>query len=334
MAKLLFILAALIGLVAVVVKLVVQPRLVWPVDPAIGQLAKLSEEELRSHYQDKRVLVIGGTRGVGLGVALVTAGAGAHVTVVGRNPQNGELALEQLRATGGSGSMQFVQGDLGSVADSKELVEKLAQATASQADPPGFDYLVVTAATFPDWSRSQTQQDGLNLPFAIAVVGRYIVYQNMDHFMKNASSVRVMNVLAPGMHVPILAKDMAEGKRDAKNLAECILTFGNANDIMFQNLEMNATRVNTHPGVIMTDLFHGQGWWFGIIAHVAVALAGVSIEECGLRQASILASDKLHSGQLSYVGEHMVGLLPNEQAKSFAKEHTEWVKSLLTRVVG
>ncbi len=42
-----------------------------------------------------------------------------------------------------------------------------------------FDYAVISAATFPDWTKPLQNEDGIDKSFAIAVVGRFIIYRNM-----------------------------------------------------------------------------------------------------------------------------------------------------------
>jgi hypothetical protein len=86
-----------------------------PLDTRIVTLPILTPDELRHVYSGKRVLVIGGTRGVGLGTALAAAGAGASVTIVGRSEKGGKRALERLRevAPEPGGSLELLQEMLG-----------------------------------------------------------------------------------------------------------------------------------------------------------------------------------------------------------------------------
>lgn len=305
-----------------------------PADSSIGTVELLSAEQLRAAYSGKRVLVVGGTRGVGRGTALAVASAGAHVAIVGRSPKSGEKALGALRAVAPSREqeLEYLQGDLGTVASSKALLRRLEEFAAQHGR---FDYFVQTAAVFPDWAELK-QEDGLEKGFAIAVVGRYILYKHADRFLKEAGSgaggaARVLNVLASG-HLPVQPYDraLASGARLPTGLLEAINSWSFGNELMQIGLgehgeHHGTTRVSTMPGMLATDLHDGQGLVMDVVEPIMVALIGISEEDCGVRQASILASPKLHSGGLSYVDENMKGRARSAELQSMADEHLAWL---------
>jgi len=213
------------------------------------------------------------------------ASAGAHVTIVGRSEVSGEGALTQLRQVqqretlDDAGTVSFVQGDIGSVQKVSNLLDRLEEFVAQQGE--GFDYLVVTAAVFPDWSgTSHQQEDGVDRPFFIAVVGRYMLYTNMERFMNTKKSSRVLNILASGeMPAYALSRDLASGQRNATSLFDSIITFGSANELMLHLVDPpgNTTIVSTHPGMLKTELHKGQGAFFDAIEAISVGLNGISI---------------------------------------------------------
>lgn len=252
--------------------------------------------------------------------------------IVGRSVVSGEIAVQNIKTVGAGGGIDYVPGDIGTVADANELVKKLAQVAEKQSTPKGFDYLVMTASVFPDWTKSQTQADGVHLPFFVTTVGRYIILKSMDSFMKISDQIRILNVMASGTGPRRgLPKDLVEGKRDAKHTLESMLAFRNGNDLMQLkfNAETNATRVSTHPGLLQTDLHRGQGSKFDWLEKLIIGHFGLPIDECGRRQASILASDRLHAGKLNYVSFDMVGRLPSPSLSTLAKNYMAWFDDLL-----
>lgn len=317
----------------------------WPIDERIGTIPVLTIEQLKSHYQHKSVLLIGGTRGVGYGTAMTMAKAGAHVTLVGRNVQTGQTACENIHqhtstTPSSSSYCTFLQGDIGNVNTSMKLINELTSGGGKY-----YDYLVVSAATFPNWKVStQIQEDGLDKSWAIAVLGRFLIYRYMNKFIK-PNTGRILNVLASGHNIPIpggnlqLDRDIATGKKQVKTLLEAIVAFSIGNEIMqilLQKHDPNVTsftRVSTHPGVIQTELHTktNQGIFFDIFEQIMVWIFGISIEEVGLNQASILANNNLPSGTLSYVGQFMNGALCPKELQTLVNDHGDWLwKHLLT----
>jgi glucose 1-dehydrogenase len=73
--------------------------------------------------KDKVAVIAGGTKGIGLGIALEFVREGAKVVVGGTNPKNGEEAVREIKTAGGDGL--FVKCD---VADLADLDNFIAQA--------------------------------------------------------------------------------------------------------------------------------------------------------------------------------------------------------------
>lgn len=282
---------------------------------------------------EEHALLVGGTRGVGFGTAQALAKAGAHVTIVGRSKDSGTRAVSNIKeVSGASGSVvQFVQGDIGTVCTALDLVDRL------ESQDRRYDLAVVSAAIFPDWSRPLQNEDGIDKSFAIAVVGRFLVYRNMHRFMNG--NARVLNVLASGEKLPLgmFDHDVATGKRNVTSLLEAMITFGIGNEIMLDSLfkyddnylDKKFTMVSTHPGFLKTDLHHGQGWLLDILEGVMVNLVGASEEEAGIQQSSILMSEKLHPFGLTLVDHFGYGRIRDNASADFIEQNRDWLWKFL-----
>jgi 3-oxoacyl-[acyl-carrier protein] reductase len=75
----------------------------------------MREDHMFTSIVGRSVLVTGGTKGIGKGIARVFARAGAIVVVSGRDTSAGETVLRDL--SGLSGSVSSVRGDVGLAAD-------------------------------------------------------------------------------------------------------------------------------------------------------------------------------------------------------------------------
>ncbi len=72
--------------------------------------------------KDKVALIAGGTKGIGLGIALEYVREGAKVVVGGTNPSNGESAEKEIAAAGGDGF--FVRCDVSDLDALDNIIEQ------------------------------------------------------------------------------------------------------------------------------------------------------------------------------------------------------------------
>ncbi len=75
----------------------------------------------------KVVVINGGTKGLGRGVAVAAGAQGAHVVIGGRNEADGKAVIEEIRAQGGSGAV-FVAADIRKPEACRRLIERAEQA--------------------------------------------------------------------------------------------------------------------------------------------------------------------------------------------------------------
>lgn len=91
--------------------------------------------------RNKSVIVTGGTKGIGKGIAKVLAGLRGQVCVIGRNENDGVTAGTVL--TQGGETVKFCRGDVKSQADMEIAAETVA------AEFGGVDILCANAGIFP-----------------------------------------------------------------------------------------------------------------------------------------------------------------------------------------
>jgi 3-oxoacyl-[acyl-carrier protein] reductase len=106
----------------------------------------------------RTVIVTGGTKGIGKGIARVFAQAGANVVVVGRDAATGEAAASDLGAT-------YVQADISQAADCERMAAETEQRFG------GIDVLCANAGIFPDVKLADMTERDIDEIFAINVKG-------------------------------------------------------------------------------------------------------------------------------------------------------------------
>jgi 3-oxoacyl-[acyl-carrier protein] reductase len=118
----------------------------------------------------RRVLVTGGTRGIGKGIAAVFAGAGCNVVITGRDPEIGEAAALELVASAAAGAtVRFIAGDL-AIADDCTAVTEAAIAALG-----GLDVVCANAGIFPQAALATLTAKEIDDIFAINVRATMLV---------------------------------------------------------------------------------------------------------------------------------------------------------------
>jgi 3-oxoacyl-[acyl-carrier protein] reductase len=112
----------------------------------------------------RTVLVTGGTKGIGKGIAGVFANAGANLVLVGRDAATGEAAATEL-GSGAEGAVAFVQADVGRAADCERMAAEAVERFG------GLDVLCANAGVFPDVKLEDMTEADIDGIFATNVKG-------------------------------------------------------------------------------------------------------------------------------------------------------------------
>ena len=106
----------------------------------------------------RTVLVTGGTKGIGKGIAGVFARAGANVAIAGRDRERGEAAAQELGA-------RYLIADVAKAADCERMVEETVREFG------GLDVLCANAGIFPDVKLADMSEQDIDAIFATNVKG-------------------------------------------------------------------------------------------------------------------------------------------------------------------
>jgi 3-oxoacyl-[acyl-carrier protein] reductase len=102
----------------------------------------------------RTVLVTGGTKGIGKGIAGVFAKAGANIVICGRDADTGEKAARELGA-------RYIQADIAKGADCERMA----------AEAGDVDILCANAGIFPDSKLAEMDEQEIDDIFAVNVKG-------------------------------------------------------------------------------------------------------------------------------------------------------------------
>jgi 3-oxoacyl-[acyl-carrier protein] reductase len=128
----------------------------------------------------RSVVVTGGTRGIGKGIAAVFAGAGARVLVTGRDEGTARTAADEVGATG------YVAADVSRKAD----CEKVAAAAAERLG--GLDVLCANAGVFPSARLGDLAEDDIDRVLGVNLKGTILTVQACLPLLRASGHGRVI----------------------------------------------------------------------------------------------------------------------------------------------
>lgn len=173
-------------------------------------ISALRAKHAGAAFPAKRALVVGGTSGIGMGIARRLAMAQVDVTIVGRSAESGAQVLVQLRAAGGR-HHAFIQCDVEKLSN----VKGVAREWRSSFPGSALDVLVLTQGLGSLAGRTETA-DGLERKLALHHYSRQAFIEELLPELRSSGQqrtepggvepawpgARVLSVLAAGAHGP------------------------------------------------------------------------------------------------------------------------------------
>ena len=133
----------------------------------------------------RTVIVTGGTKGIGKGIAGVFARAGTNVVVTGRTERAGESAVRDLSALG-AGHVSYLRGDVSSAGD----CERIAAEVVSRHG--GIDVVCANAGIFPDVKLADMTEADIDSIFATNVKGTMLTVKACLPHLEHSGHGRVI----------------------------------------------------------------------------------------------------------------------------------------------
>ena len=140
----------------------------------------------------QRILIIGGTSGIGYAVAEAALEHRALVTIVGSNPTKLEKAMTALKASYPleTESEEALQGLTCDLADASQLDTNIQQVLKVAASDDGLNHVVITAAdmTPPPPSLADITVESFQRTGTIRFLAPLIVAKHLSRFMKGSAT--------------------------------------------------------------------------------------------------------------------------------------------------
>ena len=192
-------------------------------------------------------VVVGGTSGIGAGIATRLAAGDASVVLVGRSKERADEVLAQMRAVSKTAVHSFVACDASLLSSIPGVV------TEFQKQHGHLDYLVLTQGIATVQGRTETRE-GLDVKMSLHYYSRVAFAEKFAPLMKPGS--RVLTVLSAGVHSPYAGFATEPELKTSYSLSNAANSAGFYNDIAVQALAAEhpgIAYVHAAPGVVNTN---------------------------------------------------------------------------------
>ncbi|KAG9401265.1 hypothetical protein AC1031_010023 [Aphanomyces cochlioides] len=284
------------------------------------RLQALKAKNAHASFPGQTALVVGGTSGIGEGIARRLAQAKFDVVIAGRNAVRGNEIVKELNDINPTGTYRFLPVDA--------QLMKNVQGLSSQVPP--IDKLVLTQGigTFQGYTPTS---EGIDQKLALHYYSRMAFIQEFLPMLRESmNSPRVLSVLTAGVHPPYLHyREDSEVKEhySIKNAADAGCMY---NDLMldaWSEKPENSGIAFAHsaPGFVATNLGSGMPWIVRLLLKPAQLLAR-SKDECGEFMADFLLDPEVTPGKFYPIDQNAEPTTKTsahtDEAKAFIYQHT------------
>ena len=225
----------------------------------------------------RAVVVTGGTRGIGKGIASVFARSGAKVLITGRDSGVARAAAEELSA--GGAEVSFIQADVSSREDCRRMAANAVERLG------GIDVLCANAGVFPDGHLADMTEEMLDEVLGTNLKGTVFSVQACLPELKRSGRGRV--ILTSSITGPITGYPGWTGYGASKA--------GQLGFMRTAAIELAPSRITVNailPGNIITEGLADLGPEYLRTMEASIPLGRLgSVEDIG-NAAVFLASDK------------------------------------------
>jgi len=234
-------------------------------------------------FAGRQAIVVGGTSGIGHGIAVRLAEANYNVIIVGRDPVRGQSIVDEMKqkSTAKEVHHQFIPCDAFLLKNVQETTKQIQSITKD------IDVLVLTQGMATIQGRTETKE-GIDQKLALHYFSRMYFIQLLlpqlrsaaAHYQQQVNSTssssgsnsnawlppRVLSVLSAGIHSPFSDYKKDFELKDSYSLPRAADSAGFYNDVMLdayskQKDNQGITFIHAAPGFVSTNIGNSLPWF-------------------------------------------------------------------------
>lgn len=236
--------------------------------------------------QGKIVLITGATDGIGRVTAQELARKGAHVTLVGRNPDKLSAVAEQIKNQTGNANLSTIVANLSNHAGVQYAAHEFKKHNTR------LDVLINNAGAI--YMSRQLSADGLELTFALNHLNYFHLTNLLLETLKASAPARIVNVSSDAHRGQKLDFDDLQSEKTYGGMAvygrsklmNVLFTYELSRRLKGQGVTVNAL----HPGFVATQFGQNNGRLMGLVMKLISPVA--KTPEAGASTSLYLASSQ------------------------------------------
>lgn len=206
----------------------------------------------------KKVVIAGGTDGIGAELALQMVDRGARVVIIGRSGSKAQAIIARSNARSKKGSLEARTVDLSLMRSVEEVVAELAEKLGR------IDVLVHAAGVFI--SHVEHTLEGLELDFAVSYLSRFVFLEHAAALGLIGPGTRLLSLAATSPSTPAFARvefDDLEALTSRTGFSSHAAA-QTANDLLVASApsRYGISAMGYGPGNVRTGILRAQPWWF------------------------------------------------------------------------
>ncbi|ETV70759.1 hypothetical protein H257_13846 [Aphanomyces astaci] len=287
---------------------------------AIMRLDTMKLKNANMSLQGQTALVVGGTAGIGEGIALRLAQAKANVVIAGRNADRGKSIVRNMQTINPSGTYRFLPVDAQLIGNIRGL----------SAEVPHLDKLVLTQGIATIQGFTPTSE-GIDQKLALHYYGRMaFIEEFLPTLRQSTHSPRVLSVLSAGVHSPYANYTNDPSLESSYSLKNAADAAGFYNDLMLDAYSAANDQIafgHAAPGFVATNWGTEMPWAIRMLLKPLKYLLAKSKADCAEFMTDFLLREDVAGGQLyltDAVGEPAaVTTAHTPAAVAFLAKHTQ-----------